>query len=364
MQLLPVRTICYPMNRYSFCCITIGARGVLHCGKSYIIDDGDRSYLLLLSSNDSSFVVNNNTQICVNHYNHYLRPKSKRCISPFCTNTSSKSLRECPKHFLIYLNLHDQAKVMIHTTCFNEIRARLSVSGSTCSSVENTTNTSTNSSNSSINTNHSNDNSNHRAPLADITNRENEITCYQFVQAVRSQSLPSSFNAATAADANTSSTRTTPIKLTGKRGRSIHLQQLPNCEVDFTQCGSTNKRTRIELISSTIAHLSHNPHSSTEQNETNRIQLLTELINSNATQFEQAFKQSKLHNSLTTQLTENQMLELKNIGNLTWKQLRAMRSYLYSANMNILPSERKTRETLAEYTSFDYLLLLEKQLLK
>jgi hypothetical protein len=336
------------MSDFSWCCISTGARGADHGLHPNTLSEGDRSYLELLSSNERGldFVVNKNSQICLAHHHLYLRPKLKRCVAPFCTSQSTKSLQQCRKDLLIFCNLHHEAKVNVHKKCYLQLQA-LHKESNVPTSQSNTVSTTTVlfdenefSSSSCIDANSTHSNSNERVPLVEITNRQNEIACVEFLRTARSQSIP----------IGTKSAKSTPIKVTNKRGRSIYVRQLPSCESDYTQSTTPNKRSRIEFTNATITHLITNPNSSNEQNEMNEIHFLADLINSNLEEFEQAIKLSKLNDKITFALTSKQMLELQNTCNLTWKQTRTMRSYLLAANMNIFPPEYKTRETLAEYS--------------
>lgn len=106
------------MLEYSFCCITIRARGKPHGRQAYNVDDGDRSYL---NKPEFDFVVNaNKIQTCFDHYNQCL--KSNHCVSPLCDNTTSTSFKRCPSRFLIYCNLYEEAKVYAHQKCISRLR--------------------------------------------------------------------------------------------------------------------------------------------------------------------------------------------------------------------------------------------------
>jgi hypothetical protein len=210
------------------------------------------------------------------------------------------------------------------------------------------TNTNTNTKTSNISNNNANNINTQREPLIDITNRANQLFVHKYFQTARTQSLPL-LSANTNTTTTTTSTVLSPIKITGKRGRSRMYQPLPNCESDYTQCSSANKRNRLELGKAIINQLTHNPNSSNDENENNRVEYLRDLINSDQTHFQPAFERSKLYRKQIVRLTANQAIELKNIGNFTWKQQRLLRSYLSSNNMNFLPSEHKIREKQSEY---------------
>ena len=107
------------------CCIASGATGAAHGGYLSNLSVGDHSYLTLLSSTNRAldFAVGTNKRICKAHHNAYLRHKMKRCVAPFCTNSSSKSLIDCSSRLLVYCQLHEEAKVCVHKKCYQQLRA-------------------------------------------------------------------------------------------------------------------------------------------------------------------------------------------------------------------------------------------------
>ena len=160
-----------------------------------------------------------------------------------------------PEGFLIYCNLHEEAEVSVHKSCYNQL----------CRELDSFSNVSTGTGN--VSTGNVSTGS-HREPLADITNtqssnRAKEIACAEFILAKRTQSLPISSN----------SSKSTPIKVQPKRGKPITVQQLPSTESNYTQSSTPSIRSRVDAINATLTHLAHNPHSSAEENADNRVAL-------------------------------------------------------------------------------------------
>jgi hypothetical protein len=306
------------MSEAVACAIVVGARNEIQCaGHRMKLTLGDRSYLTLLVHLLDEFVLSNVEFICRNHFNRYLKFKLKRCVATSCNNpTNSMSLRKCPKHLLIYLNLDESAFVNVHQQCYQRLVAQTgSISNLNSSSHCHI----------DINMNYN------RPPLVEITNRAQEIDAHKFLSAKQAQTPVNS-----------------PLSVVGKRGRAKTLFSVPSPEVGYRDASPPSKSQRQSLANAIIKQLATSSTCSDVENKENHSQFLTDLIQANTENFD-VNTVTVLSTEKSVKLTEEQAIKLRTKLNLTWRQQRVLASYLNSAGCNVLPSEKSIRKAQSNY---------------
>jgi hypothetical protein len=215
---------------------------------------------------------------------------------------------------LTYLNLDETAQVLIHQSCYLRLKQLLQPN-----------------SNSNTSNKNNNNNQENQAPVIDTNDRTAEIAAHTFVTEVQSKTPPN-----------------TPIHITGKRGRSKTLMEFPSSEIPYRDSSPASKKNRVDLANAVIDQLTNNNNCSNGENRENRVQFLTDLINSDKDNFFPAIRKSNFC-SESFKLTEDQTIELRNKLNLTWAQQRLLSSYLHSIKKNIFPPEKSVRMKQNEY---------------
>ena len=305
------------------CCIKINRHNNNYCSnrKYYTIERGDYSYLTLLAHQTNQFTAVDTGIICLNHWNQLLKNKLHKCIATFCNEgENKKSLRKCPKQFLIYFNLHETAIVNIHQHCYLKFQQELKES--TSGDNNNTTQSD------AINNNH--------AVLANITNREEEIAAHQYLSSKQTNTPPAS-----------------PIKITGKRGKPSVLLPIPQSTMNYAESSHSTKYRKLQLVDSVVKQIVHNSAATEEENKQNEIGFLSDYINYNKENLIPAINQSQ-YRTESFQLTEDQTILLRKNLNLTWNQLRILRNYLKSRgeNSNLEGKEYSVFKNVQQWTDW------------
>ena len=301
----------FAMDNGTFCCIQAGARFPKLCGGHRMsLVKGDHSYLMLVSSERKDFVVSPTDFICRDHSDYLLKPKLKRCIAPTCANRNlNLSIKHCPRRLLIYFALDETAVVGIHKQCLEKLNKIAANSSDEKADIQLQLNL------------------NGNAPclrFSDITNRQQEIATHEFLSAKQ----------------ESNSQKQAPIRIIGKRGRAKTLYSVPNCETGYRDASPPSKFQRQALANAIIKQLATSVKCTAEENKINHSQFLKDL----------ALDSDNIDPSgRPLRLTEHQAIKLRTKLNLTWRQQRALASYLNSAGCNILPSEKSIRKAQSNY---------------
>jgi hypothetical protein len=303
------------MEITDYCCVKIGFRCAKSCGGGRIyLNEGDKSYLMLLSSRTREFVVNDSMYLCCNHRDYCLKPKLKQCIAAEndCPNPNlNLSLRKCPRRVLTYFNLHETTVVSIHKSCLDRITQETNVENKYNDDVERLAGS----------------NNDTCSPLTDITYRHQEIAAHEFI--IKRQAV---------------TTKGSPIQLAGKRGRPTSFCPIPRIEVGYRDASPSCKSKRQQIVNVVISQLSTSSNCSDVENQVNRSQFMTDLVRRHAEEFD-----TRILNQRPNQLTQVEAIKLRTKLNLTWRQERVLVSYLKSVGCNVFPSEKSIRQKQAEF---------------
>jgi hypothetical protein len=294
------------------CIVQCRLRAEKQCqGNNLNLDDGDKSIVVMKAKSEQLVVNINSNNICQNHWNQLLRHKQDECIDPKCQdNNINKSLRKCPVRLLKCFNLHPAALVKIHQQCYNLFDERYHNHPSYQPKP------------------HRINNSSNSKPLRDITNitRDDEIIAHNYITN----------------QINNSSTNQ-PIKLVGKRGRSITILHIPKSHVDNNSASTSILSKRVKILDNVINILSTTPNNNNQDNNNSRVELLTAHMKIQKELYFQAIKSSGILNN-PIKLSSNQAIQLKSITGMTWSLYRLINSFLKSSGIHILPTEKKIRD--------------------
>jgi hypothetical protein len=153
------------------------------------------------------------------------------------------------------------------------------------------------------------------------------------------------------------------LRIKGKRGRALHLLQLPHPELDCNESSSRTRRKRAKIVEDTRAFVSHTDSNSNKENEDSENRLLQLEMKREPDKHITASQAIGL--TIQHKLTPHQTLHLKTLTGMSYSMLRTLRSFFLQYGISILASEVNIREDvhkLKHETEAGMITILNKQI--